>query len=392
MPAQTGPGFEEELVQVFRETGEAFHPDHERLALGGAVRGRRLRRRRLAGTTGAALACTLVLTGGLVVLDRSQSGSGRTVGPAASGPAAREDRDLVTLLAERLPAGTVVRRSEGTSYGPGSVPVAYQRAELSIDDGHGAGQVQLTVSRRSGGGSDPGKIRCPQSDSPKEICTSVTRPDGSILVSAEIAPPDNDPLRSRTVSLLTPDGLVVVLDAANFADSQKQDITRPEPVLTLDQLQALALDPIWHEVPTSATQDGVTPSPGFGSTPMDQLLPSRLTRQSGGGTAADRTATLTDGTATVVVAVQLQRADDEVRKHFAAAPTLPDGTRMLTVEARAVPGSQGATETVVDLLRPDGRRVRAAATNPAGADSATAGREPLLTVDQLTSLAAGLIK
>ncbi|GLW59499.1 hypothetical protein [Kitasatospora phosalacinea] len=52
-----------------------------------------------------------------------------------------------------------------------------------------------------------------------------------------------------------------------------------------------------------------------------------------------------------------------------------------------MPHSPGATETVVDLLRRDHLRMRVTAVDPAGAGANGADKAPLLTLDQLKSLA-----
>ncbi len=117
------------------------------------------------------------------------------------------------------------------------------------------------------------------------------------------------------------------------------------------------------------------------------LLPPGLKVLTSTGAGPNQRATLTDGRRTVELLVQEEKADRAAQNWFAEAAVLEDDTRLRSVEARPVPGSQGATESIVDVLRPDGTRVRVTALNPAGAGSPEAGKPPLLTPSQLTAIA-----
>jgi len=392
-PTEPGPGFEDDLVHALRAAGTAFHPDRERLVRGGAARGRQLGRRRTATAVGAAAALALTVTGVAVLTTTPRPGAVTAAppGPASTAPTTPEQQ-MVTLLAQQLPAGLTVRRSEGTATGPGDVLGGLQRAEISVDDGKGATLVSLVVNRRSPGSKSAG---CPMSNSPKDDCRTESLPDGSTLAIGRIAPPDGDTSRIWRVALAAPDGLLVSVDENNFADMEHQDVTRPEPLLTLEQLRAVVTAPVWQAVGAQVSGAAATgPSAGPGApVPIDRmgpalngLLPAGLKKGNSSVSTGYANVHVSNGAEQTVLDVQARTADAATTAAFADAPALPDGTRIRTVEARPIDGSQGAVENVVDALRPDGLHIRVRALNPSG-QGAAAGHPPLLTVDQLRTIA-----
>ncbi|MGW4692685.1 hypothetical protein ACWEO1_09930 [Kitasatospora cineracea] len=389
MSEQSEHDFEDRLAQVLRRTGDGFRPDGPHLVAAGAARGRRRHRRQLALVAGAAAA--VVAAGGLTAV-ALPPGGGAAAGPAAErsgGPsgAAADGPSLVSALAERLPSGVRVLRSAGDRSGVAGLRVAYETAELTLDDGHGAGLVTVLVS--DAGGRKP-KSGCPLSNSSNEACEVRPGPDGGSLTVGAMDP-DPGPRGTGTAAFTSPDGLRVVLSAYSFADQEHQDRTRPTPVLTPDQLAALAADPVWASFRSGLSPDDASATDAFGPdgppVRLRELLPSGLRVASASEWVGGQRLTAAQDGHELVLTVRAQRADRAARDWFAAAPAGADGVRVRATAAREVPGSQGATESAVDVLRPDGVRVRVTAVNPAGAGSPDAGKPPLLSAEQLRGIA-----
>ncbi|MEU3493531.1 hypothetical protein ABZ747_08540 [Kitasatospora cineracea] len=388
MSEQSEHDFEDRLAQVLRRTGDGFRPDGPHLVAAGAARGRRRQHRQLALVAGAAAA--VVAAGGLTAV--LLPGGGAAAGPAAGrsgGPsgAAADGPSLVSALAERLPAGVRVLRSAGDWSGVAGLRVAGESAELTLDDGHGAGLVTVLVSDVRGRQVKSG---CPLSNSSNEACEVRPGPDGGSLTVGAMDP-DPGPRGTGTAAFTGPDGLRVVLSAYSFADQEHQDRTRPTPVLTPDQLAALAADPVWASFRSGLSPDdpsaGATLGPDGSPVRLRELLPPGLRTASDSEWAGGQRLTAAQDGHELVLTVRAQRADRAARDWFAAVPAGADGVRVRATTAREVPGSQGATESAVDVLRPDGVRVRVTAVNPAGAGSPDAGKPPLLSAEQLRGIA-----
>lgn len=81
-------------------------------------------------------------------------------------------------------------------------------------------------------------------------CNVVTRSDGSRMLTSD--GPDEEGttaarqnIQQRTVDLLYPDGRRVAVTEWNAVDAKRGTVTRPTPLLTLDQLITLATAPDW---------------------------------------------------------------------------------------------------------------------------------------------------
>ncbi|MFJ5925237.1 hypothetical protein ACIQF6_21785 [Kitasatospora sp. NPDC092948] len=391
MPALPEHDFEDRLSQVFHETGESFVPDTPLLAMGGAIRGRRRHRRRLA--LGAAVAVLAVSGVGATMLPNALHTN--SVGPATSSSpspsvgdpadAARipQEAHLVSAVAERLPAGLRIVRSGGTTHGTVAFDASYEQAELALDDGHGPSVLTVTILNTTGWGpSHP----CPNYPIDGVKCRQTAEPDGANVAVTEYAADGPRAVRYAEVQLDAPDGMRITVASFNSA-TPSGDPTRPNPVLSADQLRALAVDPWWRAFDSLQPALHQTSSPTGGWVQRPDLLPAgvKVLYSTGGGQLQQ--ATLAVDGRTVELTVQQQRAGAPVREWFAGAPALPDGTLVRSVAARPIPNAQGATETIADVLRPDGERVRVTAANPAGAGTPDAGQAPLLTLDQVTAIA-----
>ncbi|MFD8482227.1 hypothetical protein [Kitasatospora sp. NPDC059673] len=388
MPALPEQDFEDRLCQVFHETGERFVPDIPLLAMGGAARGRRRRRRRLAlGSAAAMLAVSGVTAAVLPNALRTDSVGPAAVAPAPSGDGVPDgaripqEAHMVSAVAERLPKELRIVRSDGSAAGSAAIPTTQAWAELTLDDGHGQSLLAVRVNHGGQRSARP----CPDEPAPDVKCQEETLEDGSMVAVTQFTSQGKGPYRYAGVEWTTPDGMRVTATSYNVG-RKTGEWTRPEPLLSVAQLSALAIDPAWRTFEASVRQ--TLPGLPAADTPVQRpdLLPPGL-KVVAGTAGPEQTATLVDGDRTVVLRFQEEQADTSARAWFADAPVLPDDTRIRSVEGRPVPNAQGSTETIVDLLRPDGRRIRVTAVNPAGAGHPDAGRPPLITLDRLTAIA-----
>ncbi len=147
--------FEGRLGNALRRVGGTFETDHQALAGGGAVRGRRLLFRRRAAMLGGVAGIALVGVGGALLLPGTGDGgrsvaAKRSIVPDAEQVVRDDDgavsgAELVRMLKEMLPEGSISGESaRGTSADGGPY------AQVVYDDG-GAGGPCSSGS----GGSTP---------------------------------------------------------------------------------------------------------------------------------------------------------------------------------------------------------------------------------------------
>lgn len=146
--------------------------------------------------------------------------------PLPPTPEAQPDGDeILRVAAGLLPNGL----TEMDAYGQKGI------ASFNVDDGKGKAMVQIFV------GKDPAGV--PDSRYDK----AETLPDGSRLVVQQTNSTD---VRWQA-DVLHPDGTRVQVAASNIVMQKKTDPLRPPtrstPPLTLDQLKAIAENPIWQQ-------------------------------------------------------------------------------------------------------------------------------------------------
>ncbi|MFI9785664.1 hypothetical protein ACIHEI_19520 [Kitasatospora sp. NPDC051984] len=392
MPALPEQDFEDRLCQVFRETGDSFVPDTPLLAMVGAARGRRRHRRRLAlGSAAAVLAVsgvTAVVLPNALYTDSVGPAASVAPTPADSRPSDAgipEEAHLVSAVAERLPAGLRIVRSNGSTFGATLAPFGSANAQLTLEDGQGPSLLTLDITNTTGWGP---AHSCAGYDIEGVTCVQTAEDDGTKVAVTQWtgADPGPTPHRYSEVQVDAPDGTRVTATSFNSA-THAGDSTRPDPLLTVDRLRTLATDPGWRTF-KAMLRPAVTPKDPPERVQQPDLLPAGLqvVSSTGPGGPMQRTM-LAAGDRMVELTVVEEQAEPSVESWFADAPAQPDGTRVRSVTGRPVPNAQGATETIVDVLGRDGHRVRVTAVNPAGAGSPDAGRPPLLTLDQLTAIA-----
>ncbi|MFI6158084.1 hypothetical protein ACIBCA_35970 [Kitasatospora sp. NPDC051170] len=130
-------------------------------------------------------------------------------------------KEILAVTAGLLPAG--LQETETSAEGLGY-------ANFVVDDGRGKSLVQLNVQDRSN-----------SKDVNGELFGGVEAgPDGvKVVIRKEGGNPG-----MWTVDTLHPDGLRVVISSFN-SGTQKTPATRPAPVLTDDQMKAIAASPLW---------------------------------------------------------------------------------------------------------------------------------------------------
>lgn len=135
---------------------------------------------------------------------------------------------ILGALKALLPAGTTVS-SPFTQGG---------YAAVVADDGKGKSAIGVNMQA----GFTPMPCRDTVS------CTESTLPDGTKVQVAEVVNDKDGSAKVYTAEAVRPDGRRVVVRLVN-ANSEAAKATRTTPLLTLDQLKALATDPRWDTIP-----------------------------------------------------------------------------------------------------------------------------------------------
>ncbi|AUY50154.1 hypothetical protein [Streptomyces sp. CB01881] len=150
-------------------------------------------------------------------------------------PPAAKPSDLRALLVTMLSARG--KATGGSENGP-------EYATALLDDGRGKGLVTITVQS---GVTDKVKDRM-NCDRAPVGCQTVTTADGTVVKSYEATAGATGEVRCNTVDTLRPNGSRVVADACDAA-SDLGPRTRTKPVLDLEGVKAIALDPRWVSGP-----------------------------------------------------------------------------------------------------------------------------------------------
>ena len=235
------------VTDLMRRAAADVEPRSLDLYERGLKRGQTLRRRRtvrnaLAGT-GAVLATAAVLFGANSVLGGTGGASGDV--PVAGQPASATARAntptaaraatperAAETLKKLLPANLRVSKVHAewdTLYGAINV-------EMLVDDGRGPAQVSLRLGNTGG--------LAPCADKPE---TCRVRKDGSTITVGGDRPGKVDPsgLRGHHVVIAHRDRTFISVASNNTTSNTAQRPTRPQPVLSVDQLTAIADSNLW---------------------------------------------------------------------------------------------------------------------------------------------------
>ncbi|MFF9007419.1 hypothetical protein ACF087_16420 [Streptomyces goshikiensis] len=410
--------FEDELGNALRRAGDGFTTDGHALVEAGERRGRRLvARRRAAVVGGSVLTLAVVATGGAYtgglfggaggsggpgrvdVAAPPELSAGPTKAPARGGPSSRtgsgavSGAQLVSVLKELLPGGKVTdteASGTGAPQGP-SVRGVY-------DDGEGAAQIGVTLTRTDPDGrTTAGALECPDANTTDyEACATETLTDGSkVMVFQGYEYPDRrEPTKLWRATLVTRQGFQVEVMEWNAPAEKGAKVSRPAPPLGPAQLKAFAASPLWHpalgDLP-AAPAEGPAPDPvgADARAVLESLVPkSGITVASKGGGGDYAYLVLDDGKGASLVQVNVQeQMGAALGGHMSGATTLPDGTKVLETKQPGEKGGKGVLWWSADTLRPDGRRVVVSAFNTGNQSKPATRKEPVLTMEQLRTIA-----
>ncbi|MGV9270185.1 hypothetical protein ACWDRR_36675 [Kitasatospora sp. NPDC003701] len=265
---QADPRFEDALGNALSTVGQSFRPATGPRLDKIATRGRTLRRRRMAVLTGSVAAVAVVGVGGVFAVGLggparpgvlSVAADSTTVPPTLavsqttdarptqSNPDAQptqstqSNSDAMPPSPEAQPGGdevlTVVAALLPSGLAAADATTDKGFARFNVDDGNGKGEVQVYVAKQPAGAPDP------------RYDHSTALPDGSRLVVQQ-APASGSETVRWSADILHPDGTRVVVQAYNTAvhdNTGRTKAGRPTPSLTLDQIRAIATNPIWQQ-------------------------------------------------------------------------------------------------------------------------------------------------
>ncbi|MEU9994285.1 hypothetical protein [Streptomyces sp. NPDC050848] len=392
MPLNEGhDGFEDELGEALRRTGNGFATEDGReLVAGGLTRGRRrVKRRRATAVISGVAAFAVVGGGGVYAGDLLGSGK-ETEGSSVAAPKGEggTEGDTASVLKANTPAGTWTISDSSAM----SVAGVY-------DDGKGAAGV--TVGLYRAGKSEEagaGQVTCPdQAYVPHDACTSDKLPNGDrlmVLQGYEYPDRRTDTKTWRAV-LLTKDGFLVDASESNAPSAKDSSVTRTDPPFSPAQLKTLVTAsgwrPLLERLPappgTKPTAPPVVDGADVRAT-LRSLLPKGLSVVSGGGQDEFAYVVVNDGKGKSLVQINVQnRMQDVADRLIAGGTKLPDGRLVMVTEEPGEKGGAGVLEWTADTLTPSGFRVVISAYNTGAQHDAATRTKPALTKDQLKAIA-----
>ena len=247
-----------QLNDLMHRATENLEPVTPDLLERSVAQGLRLRRRRTAMLTasgaGAVLATAGLIAGGIHLAgsptDAAVAGSpvplakpSAKATPPAKPAGVNPKETLATLKALVATPGRTLSSPE--TWGGGD----YAGAAYVVDDGHGAARVDVLLS---GGGEQNPCVPIRQG------CSKL--PDGSMLYTSKESPEYSDSRQaeygvlSNYVLLFRHDGRVVSLTSYNGPAEKGKQHTRIKPLLSVDDLAALAKSKSWKLPPVSPTK------------------------------------------------------------------------------------------------------------------------------------------
>ncbi|MFE3493876.1 hypothetical protein [Streptomyces sp. NPDC059175] len=382
--------FEDELGKVLQNTGGTFTADHRALVAGGLTRGRRRVARRRAGiVVGSTLAVALIATGGVYL------SGGERADESAATPGPPRDYGHFAITAEEIGdilenamnrSGIAVMKPDVESSGSTE---AARPATASIVFDTSFGEEKVTLSVRRADPADAGVKKllvCPDvKGSPYEECTNQP---GDRAVKGYTEAGKAGGVKKWAVTTVSPNGYVIETSTQNVQVAGSVPPQGHNPRMNPGKLRHLAMF-----VDGSLTSAGEanafgTVAPGSEAEPGDilpilkYLLPPRLKVGSeGASSSAEGHVVVSDGSGgeTYIDATRWAAAT------MVDANVLPDGTKIST---RSRPGSQpGVIELQVGVNRVNGLSMIFTAYNAPTPKSAKRGAAPLITLDELKTIA-----
>ncbi|MEZ0094951.1 hypothetical protein [Streptacidiphilus sp. EB129] len=408
--------FEDELTDALHDTAHSYEPPLTALVNAGIADGRRRGRRRTLGIVGSVTALALVGIGGTFAsgllapghatvgaasggASRSAaSGRSATVPPpaqVAAGPVVSKEQ-MINTLKSLLPAGSVTKADGTGSGGPGPFDVA--GASVVFNDGKGASQIDVMLSRLATpvDTNGPGQS-CPDpAYVPTMQCTRTVLADGSVLLIQQgyEYPDKRTGVKDWDAFLTATDGRQVSMSEWNAAQEKGSPVSRPDPVLSTDQMKALVTSSAWSTALASLHAPKPVPAPrSIGMSAQEilarlgVLIPKGITQTSPHGQDGFADVLLNDGQGPGLFQVNVQRwKAGGTQPDYTGATVLPDGSKLILRQEGSEKGGSGAVQRIADLMRPDGLRVVVMEFNAPSQGTAATRTDPVLTLDQLRTL------
>ncbi|TCC06228.1 hypothetical protein [Kribbella soli] len=251
-----------QLTDLMHRATENLEPVTPDLLERSVAQGLRLRRRRTAiaaaSGAGAVLATAGLIAGGIhlagsptnaavagspVPIAKPSVKPSAKATPTAKPVAVNPKQTLATLKTLVSAPGRTFSNPE--TWGGGD----YAGAAYVVNDGHGAARVDVLLS---GGGEQnpcvPNRAGC------------TTLPDGSVLYASKESPEYSDSRQAEYgvinnyVLLYRHDGRVISLTSYNGPAEKGKQHTRPKPLLSVEDLSALAKSKAWKLPPVSPSK------------------------------------------------------------------------------------------------------------------------------------------
>ncbi|MFE5852369.1 hypothetical protein ACFQ61_04000 [Streptomyces sp. NPDC056500] len=378
--------FEDEMSDAFRRTGEEFRlRDAGTLVEGGLTRGhRRVARRRVAVTAGV-LAVALATGGGLYVGSKERTDT-------AAKPfkvSAPQIENILDNAIQQMGLAVEDRRLSGRGSSTALTPA---RASVNYDDGWGRASTVLTVRRVDA--TDPSLtdlITCPpEGSSPYEECT--TRP-GDRVVKGYTDAGRAGGVKKWVVTMVSTKGYLIEIATSNVkaspGDRKGEAPQSRNPRLGAPKLRLMAAF-----VESSFTREGAPNKFGttlYGSESdsgdfvamIKYLLPKRFQVVSQGDGDVSGHVVVKEGNSPERTYIEVTRTaavlEGQVRN-------LPHGIKVGTQE---LPGREpGVVQLRADALWPNYMSISVSAYNATSPKSGKSAAEPMITMDELTNIAA----
>ncbi|NYV77962.1 hypothetical protein, partial [Streptomyces sp. UH6] len=328
--------------------------------------------------------------------------------PGAGGITAEE---MIRTLRSLLPEGRISKeQGRGTDDAP---PLPY--AQVVHDDGKGGGAVAVGLHRVEPGSRQARETTtCPdRTFVPHDACRTTELADGSMLMIFQgyEYPDRRADTKYWAAELVTPEGGHISVSEWNAEAQKDAPVTRPEPPLSVKELEKLATAPVWRPLvdvlsvekkprPDASPSTDASPPVDAAAPPealgeelrktFVSLLPDGLKVKKQGGQASEYAYLVVDdghGASMVQVNVQPDMSDAEGQLFRAGVETLPDGTKVVQRQGPGEKGGKGVVMWTVDTIRPDGLRVVVSAFNSGAQHTAATRDTPALTMEQLRAIA-----
>ncbi|MFE2585778.1 hypothetical protein [Streptomyces sp. NPDC059378] len=188
----------------------------------------------------AAITAGLALGLGLGAAAQASAAGSQTV---SGRPAQSVSSTTLSGAGETLPAHRMARVLKSLLPKGGKISDEFSQdgyAQLVWNDGHGKSMIGVNAQ------PDMGDVLGGHMGCEREYieCQALVLADGTLLKRVKRASEKGGSAVVWVVDTLHPDGRRVVIQEVNAA-TEGGAVTRPEPPLTLDQLQTIALNPRW---------------------------------------------------------------------------------------------------------------------------------------------------